>query len=512
MVRGKGGESGARMMVSRVALVLASAVLLIALLAGCAPSMSIRLPTAGEIDSVKQGRAAVALFRINATIDGKPVSPLEPGDSNNALRIYLANLDEMGAPTRVAPASFSQGMAAEGWHYVMLPPGVYYLLVLPPGLEQNPPAVAYHAASARFGRLTQYRFDPGRGGFWSPELMAYVFSGPPPPDFQALAGFWFQVPENGRVVYLGSLSIACRSGRGLFGALLDSCSDFDLVNDPRSAAQAVATALPGVAVNASPLVPYGRPQPGTHLAELGAMNIVAPGPAKVEAAFTGAVLAPWGVVHSTGRPRALGVYNLLAVGFELATRAGADARAEERAAEVRPCIERLAASVGTLDYASRFIAPLKQAAQSRGIALELDLGRQIEGATRGARDRLVISVPIVRLREAGQSNDMASQLALELALTVRIEAGGNEVVRYHSTLYSAPDLPIQSPLAPRSPLYARFVPERPTPRPAAEWCAADAAVLLEMEISAALSRIAAQVVRDLLLNSASAAGSKIGLE
>jgi len=510
MVRGMREKSEAGMELPRFALAVASAVLMIALLAGCAPSMSIRPPTASEIDRVKDGRVAVALFRITASIDGQPVSPLGGGDSNNALRIYLASLDDMGAPTRVTPASFSEGMAVEGWHYLMLPPGVYYLLVLPPGVEQNPPAVAYHAASARYGRLTQYRFDPGRGGFWSPELMAYVFAGQPPADFQALQGFWFQVPESGRVVYLGSLSIACRSGRGLFGTLIDSCNDFDLANDPQLAAQAAATALPGVSVAALPLVSYGRPQPGTHLAELGAMNVVAPVPAKVEAAFTGAVLAPWGVVHSTGQPRAIGVYNLMAIGFELATRAGADARAEARVAEVRPCIERLTASVGTIDYASRFIAPLKQAAQSQGVTLELDVGRQSADATpgKGARDRLATSVPIIRLRESGLSND----LALELALEVRIEAGGNRNVRYYSVLYSAPELPIQSPLAPRSPLYARFVPERPTPRPVAEWCGADGAVLLEKEISAALSRIAVQVVRDLHPDSTSAAGSKSRLE
>jgi len=46
-------------------------------------------------------------------------------------------------------------------------------------------------------------------------------------------------------------------------------------------------------------------------------------------------------------------------------------------------------------------------------------------------------------------------------------------------------------------LYAQFVPERPAPRAVAEWCSADGAALLEREISAALSRIAAQVAPDL---------------
>lgn len=507
MVRRRGEKreqkSGTRSPFDRFLRILAAPVLVIAALAGCAPPIAIRPPTAGEVDNVQQGRAAVALFRINASIDGKPVSLSSPGDSNNALRIYLASLDEMGAPTRVAPASFSEIAAAEGWHYLMLPPGVYYLLVLPPGVEQNPPAVAYHAASARFGRLTQYRFEPGRGGFWSPELMAYVLGDARPQDFRALPGFWFQVPKNGQVVYLGSLSVACRSGRGLFGSLIDTCSDIDVANDLPSARQSVATALRGLSVEALPLVAYGQARPGTRLAGQGAMDVVARAPAKIAAAFTGSVLAPWGVIHSTGRPRAVAVYNLMAIGFELATRAGAESRAETLRAEVQPCVDRLAAAADTIDYATRFAPALEQAVASLG-----GFAREGASATAGKGLRLTVAVPLIRLREAGQSNE----LALEFGLEVRIEAPDRGIVRYESAWYSAPELPVQSPLAPRSPLYARFVPERPIARPVSAWCSAEAAALLEKEVSAALSHIAVQVTQDLRLNSALSSGSKNGLK
>jgi hypothetical protein len=57
-------------------------------LAGCASSVSVR-PLAGtDLDKVKGRQLAIVLFQIRATIDGKPVSPLEPGDSNNSFRIY----------------------------------------------------------------------------------------------------------------------------------------------------------------------------------------------------------------------------------------------------------------------------------------------------------------------------------------------------------------------------------------------------------------------------------------
>lgn len=487
MVRDKRGESVAGLKSPRFALLVALAVLLIAGLAGCAPSMSIRPPTASDIESVRNRQQAVVLFRLTTTIDGKAVSPLDPGDSNNAVRIYLASLGNMGAPMRVTPASFSQSTAADGWHYLLLSPGVYYLLVLPPGVEQNPPAVAYHAASARYGRLTQYAFVQGRGGFWAPELMAFVLRDMPPPDFRELPGFWFQVPENGQVVYLGSLSIACRSGRGVFGNLIDSCGDVGLADDRQSAKQAIAVSLPDLAMESLPLVPYGRSRPGVRVPESGAMNFVARGTRKIEADFTGAELAPWGVIPSAGQPRPVSVYNLLAIGAELATRAGAAARAEGHRAEVQPCINRLSASVGSIDFASRFAPALEQAARAHG--------KRIPDAaeSRRASHRLITSVPLVRLRESGQSDS----LALELALESRIETVDDGIVRYYSVWSSAPQPPIQSPHAPRSPLYAQFVPERPAPRAVVEWCGADGAALLEREVSAALSRIAAQVASDL---------------
>lgn len=72
MVRARGEESGGRVTFRRFAHVVASVVLLTAVLSGCVPSMSIRPPTAADIDRIKQGQAAVALVRLNASIDGKP--------------------------------------------------------------------------------------------------------------------------------------------------------------------------------------------------------------------------------------------------------------------------------------------------------------------------------------------------------------------------------------------------------------------------------------------------------
>lgn len=458
-------------------------------LAGCAPSISVRPPTATELDKVKAHQLAVVLFRLRANIDGKPAFAINPGDSNNSFRIYLASLDDLEAPKQIRPSSFSEGSAVEGWHYLTLPPGVYYLLVLPPGVEQNPPAVAYAARSARYGRLTQYRFEPGRGGFWSPELMAFVLAGTPPADFREMQGFWFQVPDKKQIVYLGSLATECRNGRGL-GGLIDSCNDYEFSNDPESAKQAVASSLPGLTLDALPLVPYGKPRGGKRLRELVAMNVVARAPVPVGAAFTGPEMDPWGVVHGAGR--GIAVYNLLAIGLEFGARASAEKRAEDRVVEVQACVDRLSKAVGAIDYSARFASALERAARELGFALDL---RQAAGTARseGARYRLTTSLPILRLREVAGPQS----LALELAVELRLEAGDDQSVGYYSMLSSAPELSMQNPLVPRSSLYARFIPQRAKPRPIAKWCGVDGAALLAEDNSAALIQIAAQFARDL---------------
>jgi len=167
---------------------------------------------------------------------------------------------------------------------MLLPPGTYYLLVLPPGMEQNPPAVTFHVPSARFGRLAQYKFEPGRGGFWSPDIMGYIFAGTPPQDFHEIPGFWFQVPEGKPVVYIGSLSTACAGGRGLVGSLIDSCSDYDLTLDQKAARSVAAAALPGAeTVEIDSMALYGKARDGVHLRDRSAFTVAISAPTTLDA-------------------------------------------------------------------------------------------------------------------------------------------------------------------------------------------------------------------------------------
>jgi hypothetical protein len=166
------------------------------------------------------------------------------------------------------------------------------------------------------------------------------------------------------------------------------------------------------------------------------------------AAFTGAELAPWGVVHGTGQ--AVGLYNLLAMGSRLLGEASAEHRAAKQAADIQPCIDRLSAIVSTRDLAADFSSALGNALRpqpaTEGHVPQPPAEARDIGST--STDRMAISLRILRLRESGRAND----LALELGLDVRLEAADTGRLDYYALLLYAPALQPQNPHTPRSPL------------------------------------------------------------
>lgn len=464
------------------------------MLAGCVPVVAVHSSARDEFDKVRSGGLAVVLLQIKTIIDGKATSPLDSGDSNKSLRFYLASLSDPKGPQRTQPISPSEAAAAEGWRQMLLPPGTYFMLTLPPGVEQNPPAVAFHLPSARFGRLTEYKFEPGRGGFWSPELMAFVLTGAAPQGFREVPGFWFQVPEGKPVVYIGTLSTVCTGGRGLFGSLIDSCSDYAITLDQNAARNVGATALPwSQGVDTEPLVLYGKARDSVHLRDRGAISVAMTDSPALDASYIGARISPWGVIHGTGR--AIGIYNLLAIVSKAATEAAARQQADQRTMEVQGCIQKLSVSLQAVDYATQFASALAESARSRGTVIDLN-GKRATGTLGqegGEPLRLTISVPILRLRESIEPQ----YLGLELGLHVSLKAGDSRRVAYDSLLLYAEGFPAQNPLTQISRLYERLVPERAQPRHIFEWCSSNGEALLRDEIRSGLNYLAAQLVRDL---------------
>ena len=313
-------------------------------LAGLVP---VKPPGKADMDRVQARQAAVVLLRVAETVGGKPVAPTQEYDFNRVPRYYLANLDAVDAPKQVFPSAPSKPSGQAGWLHFVLAPGAYYLMVLPPGGAQNPPAVAYAAKDGRFGRLTQYQFVPGRGAFYSSEMSAYIFGDSPPPDFRELPGFWFQVPPEGQVVYAGTLSLACKTGRGLFGDLFDSCEDFVLDDESAAARELAAALFAGLGFDTSMVVPYGTTRGGSPVPVPQSLPVVAGAPAAVGAAFTGAELEPWETIAGVGP--AFNLYNLLVVGGHLLHQSSADKRAQQQAAAMQPCMEQLSGTVAAID-------------------------------------------------------------------------------------------------------------------------------------------------------------------
>jgi hypothetical protein len=454
--------------------------LVLGLVSGVSGVSAQALPTA-DLDRVKAGQLAAVMFQIKTNINGKVVSPQDTGDSNRSTRLYLANLSERNPPQLISASFPSKAAAAEGWRQLLLPPGTYYLLVLPPGLDQNPPAVAFHAPSARFGRLTQYKFEPARGGFWSLELRSYVLAGASPPDdFRELPGFWFQVPDKTPVVYLGTLSTACTDGRGLFGSLIDACSDFSVSLDQDAAQRVSALAMPGTGtgpVQTEQMTVYGKARDGLPLRERGTVKVVMQPPATLSAAFTGAKIAPSDVLQ--GASREIAVYNLLAMASEAAVRAAAQRKAEQQVAQVQPCMAQLASALPAIDYTAQFADALAHAVR---------LGES--GLT---PLQLTISAPTLQLRESSRPH----YLALELGLQLRLENLDSKRTIYESLLLYAEGFSVQNPLDKRARLYERLVAQRAQPRLMEEWCGATGGVLLKEDIETGLKHIAAQLVKDL---------------
>ena len=456
-------------------------------IAGCVTP--IQQPTPADLDKVKKGQLTAMFFQIKPSIDGKAVSLPEAG-----MRAYLAKLSEHTAPTPAPMTSPSEAAMRDGWYQLFLAPGTYYLLVLPPGIAQNPPATAFHAPIAKFGRLTQYKFEPGRGGSWSPNLQAFTFPGAAPPDFREVPGFWFEVPKEKSVVYLGTLSISCVAGRGLLGDLIGSCSDYEITANSQGAQRLATAEFPGLdAVDVEALALYGKTRDGKALRERGSINVVVPTSTKLGVAYTGAQLGPWGVVH--GASQTVGVFNLLAILGEVTHRAIAEEDADQRAAAAQPCIQQLAKTVPGINYAGQFTSAFSQAARARGSALEISNKRELatSGQSDRARYQLVIAAPLLQLRESATPK----YLSLELGLHVRLENSETKSVAYESLLVYGEAFPNQFPFAQGSRLYERLLPERSQPRPTSEWCGPSGAALLQKEIQTGLEQIATQLARDL---------------
>ena len=184
-------------------------------LSGCLHS--VRLPDAADSQSLRAGEKAIVLFRHQSVYDSKPRETLGTYPMEG-FGFEMGCLDEDDKP--LAPvillSSPSDKECKEGWAYLVLKPGSYYIAVARAGADQNPPATIRTATLGRWGHLSEKSIDLDRT-------------------------WWFHVPQGSGVVYIGSFSNTCRTGRGIFGNLIDRCTEV-AVRDETESARSIAAA------------------------------------------------------------------------------------------------------------------------------------------------------------------------------------------------------------------------------------------------------------------------------
>lgn len=98
------------------------------------------MPTSSELSAVDSGGKAIVLLRIKSTIDGQPYEPFSFTAVVDNVNFGLGSFETAGEPRPVTNRFLSEESRREGWTYLVLSPGIYYLAVRPP---QRTNAFAY---------------------------------------------------------------------------------------------------------------------------------------------------------------------------------------------------------------------------------------------------------------------------------------------------------------------------------------------------------------------------------
>lgn len=132
---------------------------------GCTSTGEMKIQRSIDKDVIVTLKLSVFLFRLSAEIDGKPIN-MSNEFNEKRMQISIANIDKEGSLERVATVySPVEEKGKEGWLYLLLEPGSYYM---------------------KIASIWQTKLDP----------------------------ILFYIPTGSSLVYGGSFSFSCKGGLG----------------------------------------------------------------------------------------------------------------------------------------------------------------------------------------------------------------------------------------------------------------------------------------------------------
>jgi hypothetical protein len=146
------------------------------ILAGCA---SMDAPTGRELEDVLTGHKTIVLLRVEANIGHSPYEPFKADLVDDNICFGLGSFETGGHLRRIENQRFlSPESRREGWTFMVLTPGIYYLTVQP-------------------ARRT--------------DLYSYIHRFNAPPRWQ------LDIPEGARVLYAGTIRVSGIGDPLMFG-------------------------------------------------------------------------------------------------------------------------------------------------------------------------------------------------------------------------------------------------------------------------------------------------------
>lgn len=430
--------------------------------AACATAA--RLPGKSETDAVMSGKRAVVLLRLEGEVDGARPDPRK-------LELRLTRLDDLSRrPVVARPAPYSEAAARDGWAYLELEPGPYFV-ELPTLSACARCGVGASWGAARFGRIYRGEFVP---------TPAYVLD----------------VPASQHVVYAGTVSLTVATQRSPGGPQPEYRAA--VVDESPAARAHFDRAFAPLGLSAfvtSLMADYDRrlsPQTTRALSPIGLATATTDQLPRIN--WRGRVMGDWltpsalliGVGAQSGSSGGAFLIMLGVATVPIAAVGGLIA-GEVVERQRRPCHEALVEELRDLQPQKGLGARIRTSLATHRPGEPTEPDQNMDDA----RSLLIVDIMRIELREAP-----GNRFAVEVAVRARLFDSATSRATYDRSLVYG----LVGPRSARRP-YEIPVPGSPTPRAIDDYCSAVGRARFRDDVSAAVEALGGQLVVDLGLAS-----------